>query len=391
MADTDGIAWFERAVADEFLDLSDLLSTIVNVSTEFTAEIPEGPPADNFKVIFEEDTLNSQQVELNGTINNSVTTIAVATGHSARLRVGSVLQNTENIAADVTADSHLERLVVTVITSDADITVATRGALSSTAKLHTDEAILHIVSHIDQEFGGVPDPEPTDRAELYNLCAIFKASVRTSWIRKFIKSRTVPDEEQYQIVQRTIEMMELVDRAALNGMRGYSTISSNRYYSLGGVIPTIIAAAGDNIIATAEAIAPTVINALNVKVREAARQHELPNKLIARTNVIRYISRFGEDTIRRVASERRRGEYVNEFVTDLGNVLTLVADDNVPQGHVMLYNPVNMRKRSLIPLGLFQMPTAKTSDEALLMMVHTYEWRNADKLFALHTGITVPS
>ncbi len=390
MADTDGIAWFERAVSDEFLDLTDLLSTIVNVSTEFTSEIPEGPPADNFKVIFEEDTLNSQQVELNGTINNSVTTIAVTTGHSARLRVGTILQNTENVAADAAADSQAERLVVTVITSDADVAVATRGALSTTAKAHTDNAVFNIIGHADQEFGGVPDPQPTDRAELYNLCQIEKGSVRTSWIRKFIKSRTVPDEEQYQIVQRTMEMMERVDRAALNGVRGYATISSNRYYTLGGVIPTIVAAAGDNIVSTAEAISPTAVNTLNVKVREAARQHELPTKLIARTNVIRYISRFGEDTVRRVASERRRGEYVNEFVTDLGNVLTLVADDNMPLGHVMLYNPINMRKRSLIPLGLFRMPEAKTSDLGLLMMVHTYEWRNADKLFALHTGITVP-
>ncbi len=389
MADTDGIAFFERASTNEFLDLSDLLSTIVNVSTEFIADIQEGPPADNFKVEWQEDALNAQTVELNGGINNAVTTIAVATGHSARLRKGSILQNTENVAADSTADSQAERLVVTLITSDADITVTTRGALSSTAKAHTDAAVFNILNHTTSEFATPPGDNSTDRSDLYNFCEIFSDSVRTSWIRKAIKSRSVPDEEQYQIVQRTMEMLERVDRVSLNGMRGYTTIT-DRYYAMNGMLPVINTATGNRITA-AENISAPAINALNALVKAKARQHALPTKLIARSNLIRYISRLGEQYIRLSASDRRRGEYVTEFLCDLGNVLQLVADDNMPLGQMALYNPANIRKRSLIPLGMFQMPVNQTADLALLYMVHTLEFRNADELFAIHTNINVPS
>jgi len=389
MADTDGIAFFERASANEFLDLSDMLSSIVNVSTEFIADIQEGPPADNFKVEWQEDALNAQEVELNGGINNAVTTIAVATGHSARLRKGSILQNTENVAADSAQDSQAERLVVTLVTSDADITVATRGALSSTAKAHTTAAVFNILNHGLSEYGAPPADNSTDRGDLYNFCEIFSDSVRTSWIRKFSKSISVPDEEQYQIVQRTMEMLERVDRVSLNGMRGYTTIT-DRYYAMNGMLPVINTSNG-NRITTAENISPTAINALNALIKAKARQHDLPNRLIARDSLIRYITRLGEQYVRYSISEKRRGEYVTEFKCDLGNVLQLVADNNMPLGHMALYNPANIRKRSLIPLGMFQMPLAQTADLALLYMVHTLEFRNANELFAVHTAVDVPS
>jgi len=389
MADTDGITWFERAVSEEFIDISEYLASIVNVSTEFLADIQEGAPADNFEFIREEDGLNAQQVTLNGGINDSVTTIAVATGHSARLRVGTILQNTENIAADATAGSSAERLVVTVITSDADITVATRGALSSTAKAHTDAAVFEIVGHADSEYGGVPPDESTDRAKQTENCQIFKKAVRTSWIRKFSSSVTVPDEEAYQLAQRTMEISELMDRACLNGMKGYVTIT-DRYYAMNGMLPMINTANG-NRVTTADALGPTVINDLNALIFAKARQHELPTRLIARDNIIRYISRFGEQYVRRTASDRRRGEYVTEFLTDLGNVLQLVSDKNMPRGQMALYNPMNIKKRTLIPFGIFRMPEAKTSDLCLLMTVFGLDLMNRNELFAIHTNISVPS
>lgn len=385
MADTDVITWFERTLeASEFLDLSDALSTLVNVSTEFLGDIKEGSPADGMKFQWPYDALNSQQVTLNGTINNSTTSMNVATGHGVRLRVGSILQSTENIAADAALDSQADRLIVTAISTDA-ITLNTRGSIG-TAKAHTDATVFKILNHTMSDVGTLPSDNSTDRDVLYNFCEFFADVTNTPWTRKFSKSSIVPDEESYQLAQRMIEMRERINRVALNGIKGYTTITS-RYYHTDGML----AATSSGIRTTTAAnISASLINDLNAAIRAAARGHDLPTRLIAKDNIIRAISAFGSDKIFIDPHDRVRGQWVTRFRTDLGNMLDLISDDNMPPGHLTLYNPENVAIRTLIPFGAFRMPQATTADLVLLLTVLGFEFRNPNQLFATHTAVDVP-
>lgn len=361
--------------ASEFIDVSDVLNLIMRRdNTSFISRLPMGGAATQTKHSWDEDSLNANSATAAENIDNSETTISVASGHGARFRVGTLFKLK---VAGVT-----EVMQVTGISGD-DLTVV-RGYGSTTAQAGSagsaDEIL--IIARPGQENDNTPGDTSKARVRKSNYTQIFHDGINISYSLQQSKHAGVADEFALQTARRLAEQMRELDATLINGISSGDQGSDTVYRSMGGIIEF---ASTGNTNATSEALTLSAVNAMAKQIWDDGG---VPNFILVGGKQKRAISTFDQSARRSVYDATIAGYVVERILTDLGFMLDVIVDPWVPDDVAVVGDMSRCALVPFIPMRAEDMPKTGSGWKGQIYGEYTAEWKNAAECFAIHTNLT---
>lgn len=293
------------------------------------------------KVEWLDEELLTPRSTLAGSIASTSASITVASGHGLRFQVGDILR----IGS--------EHLRVTGTDYASDLLAVTRSYGTAAAASAADGALVVGVGTALAEGSDPEEARALDRTARYNVTQIFgpyqvKVSGTENVVRKYgLKGTT---EFQHQVANRLKEISIAQEQAILYGERVEDT--SNNWRSMGGLDYWFTT----NVDSVAASITEARLIALAQACFDAGGN---PDRLVVGANVKSDISGFQSDKIRYVRGETRRGQVVEYFVSDFGQ-LSLHLDRWVRSTDGFMFNRDQVEVDTLRPM-VFE-PLAKTGD-----------------------------
>lgn len=372
-----GLASFDQAGA--FLDLSNELASIIRAdNTAFISRVPMNGVATEVEHSWMEDSLNPMAANCAEPLDNSETTLTVASGHGARFKVGTLFK------LDIAGAT--EVMQVTGISGD-DLTIV-RGYGSTSAQAGTagSSDAIKIISHPAQEGQDPPADESKLRTKVSNYTQIIQRGIQISHTLRSINLAGVSDEYAFQVSRRLMEAMRELNSSAVNGIKSTSGGSDTEYRTMAGLIE-FASQAGGNVNTTAEAFSMDVVNSM---AKDIWDDGGVPNFILVGGNLKRTISTFDQAYRRSDYDSRTAGYVVEKLLTDLGYELDVIVDPSMPSdtaviGDLGLINLVPLQNDAMRAEDL-----AKTgrSYKGQVTGQYTLEVRNAKEAFAYHNNLS---
>jgi hypothetical protein len=379
LAAASGLASFDQA-SGEFLDLSNELAEIIRRdNTAFISRVGISGEATETSHSWMEDALNPNTATGAEAIDDSETTIDVATGHGVRFKVGTIFK--------VAYPGLTEVFQVTAVTTDA-LTV-TRGYGSTTAESAAAAGTtptLQIIAHLRQESSDAPDDESRARTKVTNYTQIFQKGIMVSHTMRSVLQAGVADEFTFQIARRMLEIERELDSSVIAGIKSASAGSDTVYRSMGGLIEFASQATG-NTTTTAEALTLTVVNDMCKQIWDDGG---VPNFILVGGKQKRKISAFDQSARRSSYDGTVAGYVVDKVITDLGFVLDVITDPWMPDDVCIIGDLGKIRIMPLRNDSMRAEELAKTgrSYKAQVTGQYTVEIRNAIEAFAYHNNLS---
>lgn len=378
LAGTTGLASYDQA-AGEFLDLSNELAEIIRRdNTAFLSKVGVSGSAFETKHSWMEDSLNANTATAAEALDSSETTLDVAAGQGVRFRVGTLFK--------VQRAGSSEVMQVTDVSTDA-LTIV-RGYGSTSAEDHgaTTDHTLQIIAHPAQEGQDMPDDESKIRTKVSNYTQIFQKGVRISHTMRAVNQAGVADEFSLQVARRLMETMRELDSALINGISSAGQGSDSVYRSMGGLIE-FASQAGGNVTTTSEAL---TLNVVNNMCKQIWDDGGYPNFILVGGKQKRAIGTFDQSARRSDYSTAVAGYVVDKIITDLGFMLEVIVDPQVPDDVAIVGD---LAKVAVMPLQNSAMRVediAKTgaSTKGMIYGEYTAEFRNAKEAFAFHNNLS---
>ena len=378
LASATGLATFDQANG-EFLDLSNELAEIIRRdNTSFLSRVGISGEASETTHSWMEDSLNANTATCAEALDNSETTLDVASGHGSRFKVGTLF--TLNVAG------FTEVMQVTAISTDALTIVRGYGSTSAQAGSAGTSDTIRIISHPAQEGADAPDDESKVRTKVSNYTQIFQKGIRVSYSMRAVMQAGVADEFTFQVARRLMEVMRELDSTLIGGIKSASAGSDSVYRSMGGIIEFASQASG-NTTTTTEALTLSVVNDMAKQIWDDGGS---PNFILVGGKQKRAISAFDQSARRSVYDSTVAGYIVDKVITDLGFVLDVIVDPWMPDD-VAIVGDLN--KIKVMPLKNSSMRAedlAKTGSayKAQIYGEYTAEFRNALETLAYHNNLT---
>lgn len=379
LASTTPLASYDQA-AGEFLDLSNELAEIIRRdNTSFLSRVGISGEATETKHSWMEDSLNANSATCAEALDNSETTLDVATGHGARFRVGTLF--TLSGVAGFT-----EVMQVTAISTDALTIVRGYGSTTAQAGSGGTSDAIRIIAHPSQEGQDAPADESKTRTKVSNYTQIFQKGINVSHTMRAVLQAGVADEYTFQVARRLMEVMRELDSSLILGISSGSQGSDTVYRSMGGIIE-FASQSGGNTNTTSEALTLSVVNAMAKQIWDDGGY---PNFILVGGKQKRAISAFDQAARRSSYDGTVAGYVVDKVITDLGFALDVIVDPWVPDD-VCIVGDIN--KVKVMPLRNSAMRAedlAKTgsSFKGQIYGEYTAEFRNALEAFAYHNSLT---
>lgn len=378
LAAASNLATFDQANG-EFLDLSNELAEIIRRdNTRFLSRVGISGEATETSHSWMEDSLNANSATCAEALDNSETTLDVVAGHGARFKVGTLFKL--NVAGKT------EVMQVTAISTDALTIVRGYGSTSAEAgTAGTSDPIL-IISHPAQEGQDAPADESKVRTKVTNYTQIFQRGVNISYSMRAVMQAGVADEFTLQVARRLMEVMRELDSSLINGIKSASAGSDTVYRTMGGIVEFTSAANG-NTTTTAEALTLSVVNAMAKQIWDDGGE---PNFILVGGKQKRAISTFDQSARRSMYDANSAGYVVDKIVTDLGYMLDVIVDPNMPDDIAIVGDLARVRVMPLRNSAMRAEDLAKTgaSYKAQVYGEYTAEFRNALEAFAYHNNLT---
>ena len=255
------------------------------------------------KVEWLDETLLNPRTTVNGSHLSTDTTLSFNAGEVLRFQLGDVLLvNDEYIRISGNPDY------------SADTAPVERGYGGSTAEAFSGGEEIIGVGSAQVEGSDPPDARAVDRANRFNLTEIFgphqvKVSATENVVRKYGLNGTT--EFQHQVANRMKEAAVAIEQAILYGKRHENT--SGGWRTMGGLKDYIT----------------TNVNALSTAIGEGDLLDELqniydqggnPDRCVMGSQQKRAVSNFANGDIRYGRDETGRGQVVDWFISDFGQV-----------------------------------------------------------------------
>lgn len=374
LASYAGAASYDQADS-HFLDLSDVMSSILLADTFFLGRVAKGEAGTQTVHYWMEDSLNATVIQAGEAIDDSETTLTIDS--TAGVRLGALLMD------EAIGKSEIMQ-VVDVTNSTTLEVVRGFGDSAIAAETHEDNCQLRIVGQPVQEGDTSVADRSVTRLRKSNTYQIFKKEVQVSGTTKAVKSAGVPDEFNYQIAQRMLEIHRELGDSHLNSVLKAAG-SDSVYRSMDGVRNVV--KIGGNVVTTAEALSEPAVNALNTLIWNKGGQAD-----VAVGNDLQ-MTKFAElykDKIRLAPSDRQVGRFITKFLTDKGTELDLITDRWARKGDLLLLDIKRLSLHALQGRDMHMEPLAKVgdSDRAMIIGEYTQFVRNAAQAHALHSGLT---
>ena len=378
LASTTPLASYDQANG-EFLDLSNELAEIIRRdNTSFLSRVGISGEATETKHSWMEDSLNANSATAAEAIDNSETTLDVASGHGARFRVGTLFR--------VERAGSTEVMQVTAVSTDA-LTIV-RGYGSTSAEDHgaTTNHTLKIIAHPAQEGQDAPADESKIRTKVSNYTQIFQKGINVSHTMRSVLQAGVADEYTFQVARRLMEVMRELDSSLVAGISSGSQGSDTVYRSMGGIIEFASQSTG-NVTTTSEVLTLSVVNAMCKQIWDDGGY---PNFILVGGKQKRAISAFDQSARRSSYDGTVAGYVVDKVVSDLGFVLDVIVDPWMPDD-VCIIGDLN--KVKVMPLRNSAMRAEDLAKTGAAMKGQIYgeytaEFRNALEAFAYHNNLS---
>ena len=375
LASYAGSASYDQADS-HFLDLSDVLSAVLLADTFFLGRVPMGEAGTQTIHYWTEDSLNATVVTNAAALDSSETTLNVGAAQGLRLRIGALLLD-EKIGKT-------EVMQVTAISTDAITVVRGVGDSAPAGEAHDAAASYRIIGMPVQEGDAGVTDRSVARTQKNNSFQIFKREVEVSGTTKAIKSAGVPNEFNYQIAQRMLELKRELAMSHLTGVK-IATGSDTVYRSMDGVRNVV--RIGGNEITTFEGLSEAAVNALNTLIWNDGGEADLA---VGHEGQMTKFAEMYKDKIRLAPSDRQVGRFITKFLTDKGTELDLITDRWAQKQDLLLLDSKRLSLHPLQGRALHMEPLAKTgdADRAMIIGEYTQVTRNAADAHALHSGLT---
>lgn len=373
LASYAGAASYDQSDS-RFLDLSDVLSAILLADTFFLGRCAVGEAGDQTTHYWMEDSLNATVVTVALALDASSTSIVV--NSASGIRIGALLLDE--------AIGTTEVMQVTAISGTTLTVVRGAGDSAPVGEAHLAAASYRIIGQPVQEGdSGVVD-RSVARVRKSNNYQIFKSEVEVSGTTKAVKSAGVPNEFNYQIAQRMLELKRELAMSHLTGVK-IATGSDTVYRSMDGVRNVV--RIGANVITTAEALSEAAVNALATLIWNKGGE---PNLAVGSEGQMSKFAELYKDKIRLAPSDRQVGRFITKFLTDKGVEVDLISDRWAQKQDLLLVDTSRLSIHPLMGRAMHMEPLAKTgdADRAMLIGEYTQVTRNAAQAHALHSGLT---
>lgn len=378
LASTTPLASYDQS-AGEFLDLSNELAEIIRRdNTSFLSRVGISGEASETLHSWMEDSLNANTATCAEALDNSETTLDVATGHGARFKIGTLF------TLDV--PGYTEVMQVTAISSDALTIVRGYGSTSPAAGTAGTSDKIKIIAHPAQEGQDPSADESKIRTKVSNYTQIFQRGINVSYTMRSVLQAGVADEYTYQVARRLMEVMRELDSSIVAGISSVSQGSDTVYRSMGGLIE-FASQAGGNINTTSEALTLSVVNGM---CSDIWSDGGVPNFILVGGKQKRAISSFDQSARRSVYDSTVVGYVVDRIITDLGFVLDVIVDPWVNDDVAIVGDLNKIRVMPLRGSAMRAEDLAKTgaSFKGQIYGEYTMEIRNAKEAFAYHNSLT---
>lgn len=377
LAAAAGLASFDQA--GQFLDLSNELAAIIRAdNTAFLSRVPMVGVATEVEHSWMEDALNPWTATCAEALDNSETALDVATGHGARFKVGTLF--TLNVAG------FTEVMQVTAISGDTLTIVRGYGSTSAQAGSAGTSDEIRIISHPAQEGQDPPADESRLRTKVSNYTQIFQRGIQISDTLRKINMAGVPDEYAYQVARRLQEIMRELDGAIIRGIKSADGGSDTSYRTMGGILE-FASQSGGNVTTTSEALSMDVINAM---AEQVWNDGGTPNFILVSGTGKRTISTFDEAYRRSDFSSTTAGYVIDRVITDMGFVLDVLVDPQMPSDTVVIgdINLVNVMPLQGDAMRAEDLARTGRSTKGMVTGQYTVEFRNAKEAFAYHNNLS---
>lgn len=371
--------------ATSHLDLSDELSAVLLADVFFLGRIPVKGEAFNVDHYWVEDTLNATTVTLNAitTASDTSWTFVSTTG----LAVGSLLMDvgtSTTPGSTQPSGTQPELIQVVTVTNTTTCTVVRAvGDSAPAGQVHQSGALMRVVGSPKQEGDETVTDLSVTRARKQNTCQIFKKEVAISGTQMAIHMAGVPDEYNYQLAHRTLEIRRdlgisvmLSNLITAGGSGGSATVIRSMDGLRNRLRPQTA-----QVDTTSTAFSEELINQLYRKVYNQGAE---ANFAVGTANQMTKFSELYKDKVRLSPSDRQRGVFVTKYLTDLGVELDLIIDRWALDSDVILGDEKRMRLVPLRGRAWQALPLAKQGDTFRGMIVgeYTAEWRNIAQAFS---------
>jgi len=317
------------ATADTFLhDISPVLARALYYDLHLAGSLaPDfGSPAQDTTFYWNEDSINSDTVTVNGSITSTATTLNVSSGQGVRVHVGDLLYDTTINSTEV--------LEVTAISTDA-LTV-TRGYNSTVQASIADAATVGVI-RAEQEasdIGSDRSVNPTVRSNTTQILSAFDIQVSGSQLARGTNATLeMKDFFAHQLANRALEMKINLTRALLYSEKSASAGSDTVYRTMGGIRNWIRDNSGVTN-SSSEALTYSILNTHNTTA--VNKGGPPPNLLVCGTDLVASISNIDNSVRRLRESDTQVGYTVQEILLQQGNMVQVVVDSRVKTGNLFL-------------------------------------------------------
>ena len=376
-----GAATFDRTANTFQLDLSTELAEIIRPdNTAFLDRVGSASMTATQRIHYwTEDELNPYTATAAASLDDSATSIAVATGQGARFVAGTLFKDK--------AIGKTEVIQVTGVSTDT-LTIV-RGYGSTTGETHASLFEIQIIAHTKQE-GWKPAQEDwtQERSSAYNRVQVFGMGITLARERQLVDQTVIASEIAHQSAYRLKEMSRQLDGSLINGIRSAATESATVYGSMGGLIE-FVSATGGNTTTTTENLTENVINTMVKDIWDDAGQ--INNGFILCGGALkRVIATFDQAYRRSDFNTRSVGFTVERFLSDLGYELEVIVDPWMP-ADVLVVGDMSKIKCGPLQGDAIKLEELAKTGRTMEFMVsggYTAEFRNALDCFAFHNNLS---
>lgn len=320
-------------------DLSDAFMQVVQESPVLSTLIRVEGVATNTKHEWLEDVVSPQQWTIKAANPYTIADGVIELTSNVGVKIGDILEFELTTGAMGTLKAKVsavningETISITVYGGSVDQNMAA-GSIVSLLSRPKNEAT---------EASADNGYEPTTE---YNYTQIFDRTAKVSLTSIEVPKYGIGGALDYQVSRQLLDIAYEMNKTMIRQARVQR--STSEAGTMGGVMWFLQAATGNNVNASAGAISMTLINdAVEVAKGNGATGLSI---LLAHPVQARKISAFNQSGSNPVVqrADTTTGSYVTTFVSDQGDVMTLVADRNFDKDKVALLDP---SKVALVPL-----------------------------------------
>lgn len=359
------------------LYFSDVMTAAVYAENTFLPHVKKGEEIDQVTMHWVEDLINPFQVSVPGGATNVATNITLGSGQGRLVRKGTILKST-------TLSGLVEELIQCINNPVGDSVDVSRGYGNTTAVTLAAAEVLTIIGNPLEENSPNQSDLSKARRGLLNYCQVFEKTVELSRRQMKRKMVAVSNEFVKSLKDRTIEAKRELENAVIYG-RAKAADPAGDYSTMRGLLDLLTDASVPASFlkdAGGASLTDALLNAQIATVYQnggkldmifapqfQARQFASPNFFMG-----------GSATgIRWTASDRVRGAYVRQFLSDVGAVLDVVSNPFLRKDAVVLLNSELLSLHAFAESDWFmiQAPTLFDGKVARLVGDYTFKLQHA--------------